>query len=277
MEDEDGSFSWQTAVLSGTAWQFTPQLTAPGHYTLTVEGYDLAGNAGVTGSYPLHVIASADLQLHKSGPAEAAFSGLITYTLVYTNAGLVPVVGAVVTDIVPAEIMSATFTASPPVTATGDADFVWQLPILPPGASGTITLTGWVDPNLSGEVTITNTAVISTNTILDLQPDNNSGVVVTTAADQAIGGLTIYHDGPTELGMTTTFTAVVSSGTNVSYTWDFGDGSTATGPVVSHVYASAGTYTVTVTAVNPVSSMEVETTVVVFQPVYILYFPIVEK
>jgi uncharacterized repeat protein (TIGR01451 family) len=277
MEDEEGEFSWQTAVISGTEWSFTPQLTAPGQYTLTVEGYDLAGNAGATGSYPLHVIASADLQLHKSGPAEAVFSGPITYTLVYTNAGLVPVAGAVVTDIVPAEVVSATFTANPPVTATGGADFVWELPTLPPGASGTITLTGWVDPNLSGEVTITNTAVISTNTVLDIQPENNSSTVVTAAADQAISGLTIYHDGPTELGMTTTFTAVVTGGTNISYTWDFGDGSTATGPVVNHVYASTGTYTVTVTAVNPVSSVQVETIVVVIQPDYILYIPIVEK
>jgi uncharacterized repeat protein (TIGR01451 family) len=78
------------------------------------------------------------------------FSGPITYTLVYTNAGLVPVAGIVVTDIVPAEILSVTFSASPPVTATTGTDFVWQLPSLPPGASGTITLTGWVDPNLSG-------------------------------------------------------------------------------------------------------------------------------
>jgi PKD repeat protein len=77
--------------------------------------------------------------------------------------------------------------------------------------------------------------------------------------------------------MTTTFTAVVTGGTNISYTWDFGDGSTATGPVVNHVYASTGTYTVTVTAVNPVSSVQVETIVVVIQPDYILYIPIVEK
>ncbi len=32
-------------------------------------------------------------------------------------------------------------------------------------------------------------------------------------------------------------------GTIVSYAWDFGDGSTATGPIVSHSYAQIGTYT----------------------------------
>jgi PKD repeat protein len=77
--------------------------------------------------------------------------------------------------------------------------------------------------------------------------------------------------------MTTTFTAVVTGGTNISYTWDFGDGSTAVGPIVSHVYADSGTYTVTVTAVNPVSTVQTETVIVVIEPVYILYIPIVEK
>jgi hypothetical protein len=151
MENEAGEFSWQSAVVSGTEWSFTPQLTAPGHYTLTVEGYDLAGNAGVTGSYPLHVI------------------------------------------------------------------------------------------------------------------------------DEAISGLTAFNDGPTPLGMTTTFTAVISSGTNVSYTWDFGDGNTATGPVVTHVYDAVGTYTVTVTAVNSVSSAEAETVVEVIQSVFELFIPAVMK
>lgn len=275
MEDEAGSFSWQSAVISGTEWSFTPQLSAPGHYTLTVEGYDLAGNAGVTGSYPLHVLASADLQLHKSGPSEAVFSGPITYTLTYTNAGVITVTGAVLTDIIPAEIVNVSFTADPPVTPTGGTDYVWQLPALPPGSSGTIVVTGIVDPNLTGEVTITNTADINADTILDTQPNNNSSTVVTTAAEEAIGGLMAFNDGPTQLGMTTTFTAVVSSGTNVSYTWDFGDGNTAMGPVVSHVYASTGSYTVTVTAVNSVSSAQAETVAVVEQATYTLYLPVI--
>jgi uncharacterized repeat protein (TIGR01451 family) len=275
MEAESGDFSWQTAVISGTEWHFTPQLTSAGQFTLTVEGYDLAGNAGVTGSYPLNVIASADLQIHKSGPTEAAFGEPITYTLTYTNAGLVTVAGAVLTDIIPAEIINVTIEASPPVTPTGGTDYVWQLPTLPPGASGTIVVTGIVDPNLTSETTITNTAEIHANTILDTQLDNNSSSVVTVAAEEAISGLIAFNDGPTPLGMTTTFTAVINSGTNVTYTWDFGDGSMATGPIANHVYASAGTYMVTVTAVNSVSSSQAETIAVVIEPAYILYFPFV--
>jgi uncharacterized repeat protein (TIGR01451 family) len=275
MENETGDFDWQTAVITGTEWAFTPQLTAPGLYTLTVEGYDLAGNPGISGAYLLNVLASTDLQLHKSGPTDATLNEPITYTITYTNAGLVPVSGAVLTDIIPAEIINLTVAASPPVTPTGGADFVWQLPTLAPGESGTIVVSGIVNPNLIGMVTFTNTAEIFADFILDTKPDNNTSSVMTEAIDQAIGGLMTFNDGPTPLGASTTFTAVIDSGTNATFTWDFGDGNIGTGPVVSHIYVSPGTYTVTVTAVNSVSSVQVETVVVVIEPIYILYVPIV--
>ncbi len=44
--------------------------------------------------------------------------------------------------------------------------------------------------------------------------------------------------------------SIDSDGDIVSYAWDFGDGGTATGPIVNHPYAAAGTYTVTLTVVD---------------------------
>jgi PKD repeat protein len=41
-----------------------------------------------------------------------------------------------------------------------------------------------------------------------------------------------------------------TTGTIVSYSWNFGDGGTATGSAASHTFASYGTYTVTLTVVN---------------------------
>jgi hypothetical protein len=42
-----------------------------------------------------------------------------------------------------------------------------------------------------------------------------------------------------------------AAGDAVSYSWQLGDGTTAEGPVVQHVYARAGVYTATVTAASP--------------------------
>lgn len=54
-----------------------------------------------------------------------------------------------------------------------------------------------------------------------------------------------------------------ASGDNVLYTWDFGDGETATGEMVSHRYAAPGSYTVTLTASNSQGKEEITITVIV--------------
>ena len=56
--------------------------------------------------------------------------------------------------------------------------------------------------------------------------------------------------GPLEEGATQSFDASESTGTNLTYSWDFDDGETAAGEQTTHVYAQAGTYTVTLTVVD---------------------------
>jgi PKD repeat protein len=81
------------------------------------------------------------------------------------------------------------------------------------------------------------------------------------ATDILINGLSAGNDGPTLLGTATQLSASILSGSNVSYTWDFGDGSSGSGASVSHQYAAPGSYTAEVTATNPVSQ-ETATTLV---------------
>ena len=73
-----------------------------------------------------------------------------------------------------------------------------------------------------------------------------------TVNDVAITGLTLNGNSPTTLGQVTTFDAATTGGSNVTYAWNFGDGSpVASGPATnSHTYPGVGTFTAIVTATN---------------------------
>lgn len=83
----------------------------------------------------------------------------------------------------------------------------------------------------------------------------NSEVIV---QDIPVGTLGVTSDSPTLLGDETSFLAVVTGGSNVQYTWDFGDGSvittTSTG-VIGYQYPQVGSYTATITASNGMNAV----------------------
>lgn len=74
--------------------------------------------------------------------------------------------------------------------------------------------------------------------------------------DTPVAGLQASHSGSAPVGYAVTFTATVQGGTSIVYTWEFGDGATAntTDNVLTHAYALAGNYAVTVTAANELAS-----------------------
>jgi PKD repeat protein len=84
---------------------------------------------------------------------------------------------------------------------------------------------------------------------------------------EAITGLAIDNDSPTPLGSPTNLSATVGAGSNVSYVWDFGDGVSGSGQVVSHTYAAPGVYIAMVTAINAVDADAVTTFVTVVEPI----------
>ncbi len=85
-----------------------------------------------------------------------------TYILTYQNLGVVTATQVIITDTLPAELTSPVWTASDgTITALPGPAFTWQLPDLPPGVSGTITLTAMVRPDLPAATAITNTISIS--------------------------------------------------------------------------------------------------------------------
>ena len=92
-----------------------------------------------------------------------------------------------------------------------------------------------------------------------------------------ITGLAATNDSPTPLGQATTLTATVIAGSNVTYTWAFGDGVTGSGAVVTHTYTDTGSYTAVITAGNSVSVLTATTTVTITVPYVSIYLPLILK
>jgi len=81
--------------------------------------------------------------------------------------------------------------------------------------------------------------------------------------------LSAVNDGPTQLGSPTSFTASLNFGRAVSYSWDFGDGTSGTGNPAVHVYTAPGTYQAAVTASNGAGSLTSSTSAQVFVSIYL--------
>ncbi|XP_070579286.1 polycystin-1-like [Ptychodera flava] len=69
------------------------------------------------------------------------------------------------------------------------------------------------------------------------------------------------------LSNVTQFTANVFSGSNLTYSWQFGDGTIGSGNTTSHIYANAGTYTVRLVVENAVNSQTKQRTVYLIEPI----------
>lgn len=102
-------------------------------------------------------------------------------------------------------------------------------------------------------------------------------------ADLITGLSAAFAPAPTSsVGATTTFTATVTSGADITYRWDFGDGSApVTGNPVVHRYGAAGTFPVTVTAANRVGAVTARLAAQVIAPgeeqAHRRYLPLVRR
>lgn len=75
--------------------------------------------------------------------------------------------------------------------------------------------------------------------------------------------MTAQNSSPARVNDTVYFTASVTSGDNISYTWNFGDGASGGDLNATHAYAAAGVYTATVTATNDASTRVATMTVII--------------
>ena len=103
----------------------------------------------------------------------------------------------------------------------------------------------------------------------DSEGRSASDTVKIVVGDEPITKLVINATSPVELGDAARISATMQGGAlPISYEWNFGDGTAPVngGPVIKHVYAALGTYTVTLTARNAAGSATAQTVVTV-QPV----------
>jgi hypothetical protein len=174
-----------------------------------------------------------------------------------------PTTGAVLTGY--------SFTAdTSPITATTPITYHWeatgQAPVTQTGGLADSIDYNWALP---GQQTITVTASSGMGSVIDTH---------TITLDIPITVLVAQNDSPTELGSSTTLTATLGGGTNVIYTWIFGDSSpNQIGQVVNHTYTASGVYTATVVASNAAGNVLADTQVSVISTGSSLYLPLIIK
>lgn len=106
------------------------------------------------------------------------------------------------------------------------------------GATTTHTYTAQGTYNLSLTVTDNDGAVDSASTSVTIDPANQAPTANAGGPYSGMAGDTIVFDGTGSSD---------PDGTISSYAWDFGDGASGSGATPSHVYASAGSYNVSLT------------------------------
>ncbi|MBN1262333.1 MAG: PKD domain-containing protein, partial [Anaerolineae bacterium] len=293
----------------GDTTQYIPVL-APGTYTWTVAAYDPLGNTSVytdvwtfwiqesisgldagndsptalgnatnliatieTGTDVSYTWALGDGDM-ASGPNVAhIYPAPGSYTAVVTASNGINAVTATTTITIQesiaglvAENDSPTLLGDPTnltatITAGTDVTYVWDLGDGNFATGPVVAHTYAAIGNYTAIVTASNeVSVMTAATTIDVN-------------DVPIAGLVAGNDGPTPLGILTNLTATVAEGTNVIYTWTFGDEemydlrrtNTPSGVVleemVSHLYPTMGAYTAVVTASNSVNFVTATTTV----------------
>jgi uncharacterized repeat protein (TIGR01451 family) len=169
-------------------------------------------------------------------------------------------------------------TITGPTVGDVDANHSFDAQVLPGNAAPPVVRYTW---EATDQITVyhksklTDTVTFSWSTpgvkVITVTADSSFGNVVSVVSDVhtitvqevTIAGLAAYNDGPTTIGTVTTLSATITAGSNVTYTWAFGDGGTDTGSVVTHYYPSVGVYTAIVTASNSVGWVTATTTVTI--------------
>ncbi|MFN2169734.1 MAG: CARDB domain-containing protein, partial [Anaerolineae bacterium] len=115
-----------------------------------------------------------DLRISKSvQPGMATPGDVITYTLVYSNAGAALATGVAISDPLPAEILAPVYQSAGAVITpvVGSGNFAWQVADLAGGEGGQIVINGMMALTVTTPITLTN--VVTVTAPLEGAPGDN--------------------------------------------------------------------------------------------------------
>lgn len=110
-------------------------------------------------------------------------------------------------------------------------------------------------PHVAARVHVS--AVVSTSAaLIDINPDNDQSDSATDVL-VPVSALSVTSSSPTRLTDPTEFSAS-ALGSEVTYTWSFGDGAVGSGATISHTYATASSFVASVVAGNRLGAIEAD-------------------
>ncbi|MBN1661871.1 MAG: PKD domain-containing protein [Anaerolineae bacterium] len=235
----------------GYSTTLTASIAAGSHVTYA---WSLGDGAATTGAVVVHTY-----------PAPGIYTALVTATnavnvLTATTGVTVEeaVAGLAVTSDSPTPLGAAT-TLTATLDAGSSVSYTWAFGDGTTPITTTATLTnGVVLTHTYPALGVYTTVVTASNDVSLL-----TATTTVTITNEPIAGLAAINDSPTPLGSATTLTATVGTGSNVTYTWVFGDGESGSGAVVTHTYPEIGLYTAVVTAANSTNELTATTAVTI--------------
>lgn len=185
--DGNTAIRWEIARLAAgdvaiLTWQGTVDPDLPGDVT------EVDNSAGVTSHGGLTAEATARtrllrpvLRLTKLAPATVGLGGLISYTLILQNSGLVPAVDVELHDPVPPNVLSpGQISAGGFIDVLPAYEVRWQLGDLRPGERRTVSWQGRVDPDLpleAGQTWLVNQATAAATGGVTVQAEAQTAIL----------------------------------------------------------------------------------------------------
>lgn len=176
---------------------------------------------GDTSTVLTTVARLANLSIVKSGPANLGAGQQMQYTLLIRNAGPSNAVGVQITDLLPADLLTPSWTTSftgnvkniVPATGTGNVSITADIPA--DSSTLLVTITGIASPALVNNAIIKNTATVAFpagSTIVDLNPLDNTSSIETVIDNDPV--VRIAKSGPaiTHVGDAIQYKVVVTNG-----------------------------------------------------------------